>query len=68
MSTIYCTFCNRKSAFTKYKRYMCDACFVAFEAGMALGANLIKDRVAKMELYRNANSGYKKDMEVSTHE
>jgi len=47
---------------------MCDACFVAFEAGMALGANLIKDRVAKMELYRNANSGYKKDMEVSTHE
>lgn len=48
MSTVYCTFCNRKSSFSKYGRYMCEACHMAFEAGMARGVNQIKDKVVQM--------------------
>ncbi len=45
MSTVYCTSCNRKASTSKYKRFMCDACHMAFVAGRKYGANEAKDIV-----------------------
>ncbi len=48
MSTMYCTFCNRKASVTKYKRYLCEACHMAFVAGRQYAVNFIKDEVIKL--------------------
>ncbi len=45
MSTIYCTFCNRKSSVSKYNQYLCEACHMAFVAGRKYGANEVKDQL-----------------------
>jgi len=48
MSTIYCTFCNRQSTVSKYTRYLCDQCHMAFVAGRKYGAKEIKTLVVEL--------------------
>ncbi len=51
--TIYCTFCKRRATTRKYKRYLCEACHMAFVAGRKYGRDEtqhdVEDRLGATE-------------------